>query len=261
MDRPELLISQLFVVIKRKLKAKGLTYRDVTYALDATEVSVKRWFSEERLTILQLTILSNLLGLTLTELMKEAEEPPLQQLTLVQETELANDAGLRLVARCAINNMTLAEIVEEFRFTEAECVQHLIRLDQLRMIDLLPGNQIRIRISRDFDFLPDGPLIELARKRSVVDGFLEKDAPGYIPMIVLRANLSNAAIKQFQVYLRRLKRQLAELHADSFDTPMEERHSFFSIVLQREWDPDYIRVRRRVKKDKAPPENLEADEL
>ena len=158
--------------------------------------------------------------------------------------------------------MTVAEIIEEFRLTKAECIQYLTRLDQLRMIDLLPDNHIRIRISQDFDFLPDGPLIDLARNRKVVDEFLKKDAPGkYPPMIVLRGHLSNDAIKQFQVYLRRLKRQLAELHEESFDTPMEERHSFATIILQREWEPEYVRVRRRMRKDKSSPEDLEADEL
>ena len=245
MKNPEPLISQLFVVIKHKLKTKSITYRDVAYALQATEISVKRWFAEERMSIRQISAIANLLGLTLTELIQEAEEPPLQQLTLKQETEIVNDSGLRAVMRCALNNMTLKQIVEQFSFTEAECIRYLVRLDRLRVIDLLPGNQIRVRISRDFDLLPGGPAWQYVLKDGLPK-FVQNDFNGlYDDMCVLRACLSVDAIKQFQVYVRRLKRQLLELHEESFAVPIEQRHNFIAYVLHREFEADEITALRR----------------
>ena len=134
MSNKDPLVSQLFTVLRRKLKAKSLTYRDIAYALNATDVSVKRWFSEERLSVSQLSRVANLLGLSLTELVQEAEAPPLQQLTLEQEAELVRDIRLFLVTRCVLNKLTLAEIVKHYNLTEVECIQYLLRLDRLRII-------------------------------------------------------------------------------------------------------------------------------
>lgn len=245
MENIEPLVGQLFVVIKRKLKAKSLTYRDVAYALSATEISVKRWFAEERLTIRQLSAVAHLLGLTLTELMQEAEEPPLQQLSFDQETELASDWKLLLMVRCVLSNMTLAQIVAEFEMTEAECIQYLVQLDRLRVIDLLPDNQIRVRISRDFDLLPNGPLQKVVMDRRM-SGFLDSGFTGkHEGLLFLRGSLSAEAIKQFEGYARQLKRKLAELNAESLSIPLEQRHSFSAVIVHREWEPDLVTALRR----------------
>ena len=38
-----------------------------------------------------------------------------------------------------------------------ECVRKLAALDRLKIIDLLPGNRIRLRLATHFSWLPDGP--------------------------------------------------------------------------------------------------------
>ena len=256
MNKSKPSVNQLFVVIKRKLKAKSLTYRDIAYSLDATEISVKRWFSEERLTVQQLSAIASLLGQTMTELMQEAEEPPLQQLSQEQETELMKDfrqkKDFRLLAilRCVMCNLNVGDIVANFHFTEAECIQYLSKLDRLRIIDLLPNNQIRVRISRDADVLPSGPLKRFFLDRVIPD-FLESEFDNpHEDFTVLRASLSAEAIKQFRVYTRRLKRQLDELHVESFATPYELRYPFTVVMMHRDWEPEAFTVLRR-KKDRA----------
>lgn len=76
-------IAQLIATLKQHLKAAGMTYRDVALALDLSEPSVKRLLASGRLTVERLAQFCELLGLTMAELLQEAERstPPLQMLT------------------------------------------------------------------------------------------------------------------------------------------------------------------------------------
>lgn len=46
----------------------------------------------------------------------------------------------------------------EYRLTRAECVKYLLMLDRMGLVELLPGDRIRPRVARDFDWSPDGPI-------------------------------------------------------------------------------------------------------
>ena len=47
--------------------------------------------------------------------------------------------------------------------SEAEVVKALARLDSLGIIDLLPNNRIRVKVARNFTWLPDGPIQQFFR--------------------------------------------------------------------------------------------------
>ena len=53
----------------------------------------------------------------------------------------------------------MSDILEHYQLSEATCIKRTcFKLDQLRLITLLPGNRIRLNISRDFDWIPGGPI-------------------------------------------------------------------------------------------------------
>ena len=58
-------VHSLFENLKRELKAKGLTYKDVADHLELTESSVKRLFSQEDLSIQRLDSICEMLGIDL----------------------------------------------------------------------------------------------------------------------------------------------------------------------------------------------------
>src|SRR5271170_1760329 len=152
--------QQLLVALKKHLKVRGWTYRDVAVKVDLSESSVKRLFASGRFTLDRFAELCKLLDLTLVELAQDAvtSRPLLSQLTLAQEAELVSDLRQLLVAVCVLNNWTLAEIVAAYKLSQADCLQRLLNLDRLRLIDLLPGNRVRLNVARNFDWLPNGPI-------------------------------------------------------------------------------------------------------
>jgi transcriptional regulator with XRE-family HTH domain len=232
-------IAHLFLTIKRELKARNLTYRDVAGLLETSEASVKRWFSLRRISLEQLVDIADLLGLTLAELMQEAMtyEPPLRSLTFEQEKALMADTRLLLVAVCALNHWTLTDIVAHYDISETQCIKYLVTLDRLRLIDLLPQNRVRLRVARDFAWLENGPINSFFQKQGLRD-FLESSfkAPHEISAFT-HAMLTTAANAQFQSQLKRLRKSFSDLHEESLAAPLSERKGACFFFALRQWEP------------------------
>ncbi|WP_255990108.1 helix-turn-helix domain-containing protein [Chitinolyticbacter albus] len=239
--------QRLLVALKRQLKAAGLTYRQVAAASSLSEPSIKRLLNGGGITLERLCQLATLAGLTLAELVEEAErgEADLHRLTIEQEASLVADDRLMLVAVCALNHWSLAEITARYALSELEALQLLLQLDRMGLIALLPGNRIRLTVARDFDWLPDGPIRRYFREHGQPD-FLAHDFAGEEASLQFtHAMLSPAALAQLQRQLKRLRQDLAELHRDSLTVPLAERRGVGLLLALREWEPAaFSRLRR-----------------
>ncbi|SRR6266567_2318894 len=240
-------VRQLLTTVKRELKARGLTYRDVAHALQVSEPSVKRLFAGGRITLDRLTRLGAMLDMTLTELCQEAsaQEPRIRELTIAQEAELVSDPKLLLVAACALNHWNIVDIIVAYEITELDCVRRLLRLDRLRLIDLLPENRVRLNVARDFAWLPDGPIRRFFREQWESD-FLAGTFDGSAETLVfLHGMLTPTASVKLQALLRRLRQDFTELHDESLASPLSQRHGTGLLFAVREWEPRSFAAMRR----------------
>ena len=64
--------ARIVDVLKRTLKSRGMTYRDLSKRVGLSEASVKRVFAEERFTLQRLEGICSAIGLTLGELIRMA---------------------------------------------------------------------------------------------------------------------------------------------------------------------------------------------
>ncbi|MEQ1589063.1 MAG: helix-turn-helix transcriptional regulator [Gallionella sp.] len=239
--------TQLIATIKKKLKSQGITYRDLAQKLDLSEPSIKRILTSGRLTIDRLMQISDLLGYTLAELAKEAtsEQPRLRTLTEKQEHEIVSEPQLLIVAVCALNHWTSDEIVEYYQLTQAACIKYLLRLDKLRIIDLLPNNRIRINVARDFDWLPFGPIKQYFQSKGLPDFLASNFAQEDETMAFVHGMFSDHARSQMQDELRRLRQKFAELHEASLSVPLGKRSGIGLLLATRKWEPNDFRKLRR----------------
>lgn len=239
--------DQLVAALKKQLKSQGMTYRDVARALKLSEPSVKRLFASGRFTVDRLVQISNLLGYTLAELSKEAQAGQMRLSTLSekQESEVVSEPKLLIVAVCALNHWTLEEIVEAYRVDYTECIKYLLQLDRLRIIDLLPGNRIRINVSRDFDWLPSGPIRRYFQSSGLAD-FLKCDFAGEDEtMAFVNGMFTEHALAQIRDELKRLRQRFAELHEESLSAPLSKRSGIGLLLALRQWEPaDFAKLRR-----------------
>jgi len=233
--------------LKRHLKKQGRTYRDLARSLAVSEQTVKRLFSRGTFTLERLVKVAAFLGMSLEELAREAGEGSahLRMLTVAQERELVVEPGLLLVAACALNGWTLEQVVSTYRFTRAECIRRLVKLDRLGLLVLLPNNRVRLAVARDFNWIPGGP-IERFFRREQKDDFLGGDftAPGEDLYFVF-GMLAPPAKARLRASLARLREEFTELHRESLAAPFERRFGACLLVAQREWEPRAFAALRR----------------
>lgn len=232
-------IHRLMTTLKRQLKLRGITYARVANALQLSEPTVKRLFSTGNLTVERLMQLAGLLDMSLAELMQECEagQPMLAQLTFAQEQELVADIRFLLVAICVLNHWSLQDIVRKYRFTEAQCLRHLVALDKMRLVELLPGNRLRLLVARNFEWIAEGP-IQLFFRQQALDDFVDSPFGNEAETLIFsHGMLTSQAGAHLQKKLKRLQREFAELHEESLNMPFEQRHGTGLLVALREWEP------------------------
>ena len=240
-------LTQLFATLKRLLKARGLTYRDLAGPLALSEASVKRVFASGNLSLDRLATLCELLGLSLAELTAQAaaDVPRVRQLTEAQEQDLVSDPRLLVVAACALNHWSAAEIVAHYRIEPLECLQYLLRLDRLRLIELLPGERIRLNLARDFDWLTDGPIRRYFREHGEADFLAARFDADDEAHVFVHGMLSAEARAAFLAQIRQLRQRFASGHEDSRAAPIGQKRGVGVLLAMREWEPpDFAGLRR-----------------
>ena len=137
--------GRLIDLLKRRLKAQGITYAQVASRLRLSEASIKRMFARGDFTLQRLDELCRIVGSDVAELARALSEEDAKPtyLTEEQEQEIISEPKLFLVALCAVGNWTLDQIADTYAISRTECVGYLARLDKLRIIELMPENRIR----------------------------------------------------------------------------------------------------------------------
>lgn len=233
--------------LKRELKARGLTYAAVARALRLSEASVKRMFAQREFTLSRLDAICDLAGLDFSELarLSAPREAVISQLSYEQEKELVDNPRLMLVALCTLNHWTYEEILDKYALSPAECVRLLARLDRLKFIELLPGNRIRLLVSRAFSWVPDGPIQRLFKEQFQADFFRSRFDREAEIMILANGMLSRASIATLLASLRKAAAEFSALRSDDASLPTAQRVPLTLLVAARPWSPEVLRKYRR----------------
>lgn len=163
---------QLTAALKQCLKAKGITYAELAPALGLSEASVKRIFSKGDLTLERLETVCRRAEVDFYDLARLARsrDGAADALTAEQEQALARDPRLLTLLHLLLNDWTFRDIVAEYRLSEAELVRMLVRLDRLGVIELQPGNRVRLRCPKNLAWRPGGA-VWATHERRVLEEF------------------------------------------------------------------------------------------
>jgi len=153
-------IKVLMEFLRELLRTRGLGPREIARQTQVSERTVMRWFASEAVDTAVLERLCVLAGLSFFELCELAArrvETRLTRLSVAQEQALVDDALLNYIFVNALKGWTSAELQQEINVPEPQFVDALIRMEKLGLIGLLPGNEIRLRTTRDIRWRRDGP--------------------------------------------------------------------------------------------------------
>lgn len=229
--------AALVDVLKRELRLRGITYAALAPQLGLSEASVKRMFSRRDFTLKRLDDICRCAQIEFTELARAVarEEALLTHLTLEQEKEIVADRKLFLVAVCVLNHVTFDQIVETYDISTPECVKLLARLDRLKFIELLPGNRVKLLVSRTFGWLPDGPIQRFFNNQAHTEFFRSRFNRPDEFMLVVNGMLSKSSSADVVARLKRITREFSDLHNDDAQLPLGERAPMTLLVAIRHW--------------------------
>jgi DNA-binding Xre family transcriptional regulator len=228
---------ELIKTLKSALKARGKTYADVALTLGLTEASVKRLFSQQSFSLSRLDQVCQMLDMEITDLVQlmNEQQQHLQQLTVEQEVELTSNVTLTLVAVCVLNRWTMNEIVSYYHISETECVQHLARLDRLKLIELLPNNRIRLLVAPNFSWRENGPIRLFFQKKVSQEFFNTRFSRDDECLIVLNGMFSSQNNAEIQRRLKRLAREFDLLNNDDATLDLSQREGTTLVLAMRDW--------------------------
>lgn len=153
-------VEVMMDVLRELFRQHGLRFSDVAERLGVTERTVTRWFSAdsvETAVIERMCALVEIDFFALCEIASKRLEARPARHTLQQEQALAESPLLTYLFAQICKGWTARELRDDIDIPEPVLVDHLIRLDKIGLIELLPGNEIRLKTSRDMLLIPNGP--------------------------------------------------------------------------------------------------------
>lgn len=154
--------KKIHAAVKLKMRRDGITYAHLAKKLSVSEITVKRYFSEERLTLDTLDQICSALKTSLDELMadlKLASQMQKERFTREQELALAKDEFLFVLFYVVARKFSYEEILRKLsRHKPAKIIRGLRELEELNLIEFNSEKELRTLVSSNAAIRPGGPL-------------------------------------------------------------------------------------------------------
>ncbi len=243
--------TALLVALKGVLRQQKISYADVAAHLDISLASVKRLFSDKQFSLKRLDAVCELAGIEITDLAKMVEqESTIDTLSREQEQQLVDDPKLLIAAVSALNRWSFKEMLAVYDMQETELIQKLAQLDRMALVELLPGNRIKPLASKDFKWIPNGPIQRFFESQVQMDFFSCRfDKPGEIRLFIT-GMLTRSSNDKMQRKLKRLAADFKNLDQEDQVCPLSERFGTSMVLALRPWEMDMFKRLRRPNMDK-----------
>ena len=234
--------------LKARLRADGLTYRELARRLKVSEPTVKRDLSRGMFSLDRLDAICEALGVPLEELVQPQATQALTELSIDQERALVSKPKLLLVAYLTANDWKFGEIVATFQLSESELIDILLKLEKLGIAEFRPPNRLRKLTARNFSWRKDGPVHEFFQRRVVPDFFGGRFDGRGDELRFIGGLLSADSLVRFKTGIDRLAGEFEELARNDAKLPLEQRDSCSAVFALRAWEfSDFAKLKRHKK--------------
>lgn len=230
----------LLAELKRVLKDRNILYRDIAEQLKLSETTIKRNLAGRGLRLVTLEQICAIAGIRLIDLAEMAAQrgnAKARALTAEQEQGLADNLFTAFIFLLLRYEWSPKAIQKEFGLGEADLVLHLRRLEKLRLLDLFPGNRVRVLTVRHPDLMFGGPL-RRAFDNSMRVHFEEMDFhdPGSVWELET-VKLSAGSIRQLGHMITALSHRMRDLAAEDRSLPLDQTEWYSLLCVARPIDP------------------------
>lgn len=228
---------QLVQTLKQCLKSAHLTYADVASNLGLSEASVKRIFSENSFSLQRLESICAMLDMRVSDLclISERQSNLPRLLERNQEKALAADPDLLKYFYRLLNGWSVQRINRADDLSEPQSIKLLAKLDRLNLIELLPGNRVKLKTAKQIEWHRDGPLwkqyADRVRRDFLEQGFNQPHAS----ILFESGELSPSNYELLRRKLEKLAREYRDMvELDSVLQPEQRQHTAV-LLATRPW--------------------------
>lgn len=232
-------INKLISTLKQQLKVKGKTYADIAQYLKVSESSIKRLFYTHGFSLKRLEAICLFIGLELTDLIQlvDANTDRITHLSAEQEQQIVDKPLLTIITISVLNGWSFKDIIHYYDITDNQCYQHLVTLEQLRIIELLPLNKFKVLVAQNFAWIPNDPIEQYFHQHMRQDFFDSTFTKTNEMFYCLNGMLSNSDNQLLQKKLQQLKMTFAELYHNSVKGGLDQADGSALVVALRPWRP------------------------
>jgi hypothetical protein len=230
--------NKLIDELKIVLKEKDITYKAIALHLELSEGTIKRIFSNYDFTLRRVEEVCSLVDLELFDLLERMKEKELSTeiLPIEHETELVSDIKLLLTAHLLINKWTVHQILSNYEIDRLNMTQLLSKLDNMGIIDYLPGERVRLKISRNFKWINKGPIHQFFNNNIELEFFnCDFTSPGEIKLFV-SGMLTKASNTEMQRRIKKLAVSFDDLHKENEQEVLSDKFGTSLVLAMRPWD-------------------------
>jgi transcriptional regulator with XRE-family HTH domain len=232
--------------LKARLRADGVSYRELAGRLRLSEPTIKRDLSRGAFSLERLDRICEVLGVTLEELLQpQGMAVLLTELSAEQEQALVSRPKLLLVTYLIANDWKFQEIVSTFQLGDNELIDLLLKLERLGIAEFRAPNRVRKLTARNFTWRKDGPVHEFFLRRVVPEFFGGRfDGPGD-ELRFIGGLLTAESLIRFRAGIDRLAAEFEELAHNDARRPLAERDGCSAILALRAWEfSEFTKLRR-----------------
>lgn len=229
--------ARIVDTLKRQLKARAITYKGLAGELQLSESAVKHMFSTGNFSLKRLDEICAVLELDIGDLVNisESQQPRIEQLSAECEEEIVSDIHLLLVAYCIINYWTFEEILERYDISVADGLRYLRRLDRMKIIELQPGDRVRLLIANNFTWRKNGAIEKFFTSRVQTEFFKHSFSDDGSIRIVKNGMLSRKSQIQLIEKLKAIGELFDDTTWDERKIPALEQHGTSMVLAIRHW--------------------------
>jgi len=229
--------ARLVDSLKRQLKARGMTYKELSGQLQLSESAVKHMFSTGNFSLKRLDEICAVLEIDIGDLVNISEslQPKIEQLSADCEREIVSDIRLLLVAYCLINYWTFEDILERYDVSAKDGLRYLRRLDRMNIIELQPGDRVRLLIANNFTWRKNGAIEQFFTSRVQSEFFKHHFSDDGSIRIVKNGMLSKKSRIQLTEKLRSIGALFDDTTWDERKIPARDQHGTSMVLAIRQW--------------------------
>jgi len=236
----------IFNALQRQLEAQEISEAQLAAELQMTENAVKYIFTTQDCAFTVLERICQIAKLRVEDLFSSVPREPqlLEHLTQQHEIELLNNKKLFAVAVSAMYFWNFKDILNRVKVNKTELVTLLQRLEEMGLVQVSPGNQFKLTISKKFSWIPDGPIMRMTRRESVDYFAYSFDEP--IDLInTFNVYVTPATHDKYKTQLMQIAKEYKLAMLKEATLPIDEKIQVSLCLAARSWIPSFLQSQMR----------------